>query len=141
MILSYKTPLGFFANIFYEKEKIVFINLSFKQLSNSILKECFLDDYFLFKRDITINDLFFFKENESFYKAFKEKVKFGNTIYYKKLGQIFEIHPRKIGYLMKKNPFPIVIPCHRVISEKGIGGYSFGIDIKKKLLEFENIKT
>lgn len=141
MILSYKTPLGFFANIFYEKEKIVFINLSFKQLSNSILKECFLDDYFLFKRDITINDLFFFKENESFYKAFKEKVKFGNTISYKKLGQIFEIHPRKIGYLMKKNPFPIVIPCHRVISEKGIGGYSFGIDIKKKLLEFENIKT
>ena len=47
---------------------------------------------------------------------------------------------RVIGTIMKKNPFPVIIPCHRVIKSNGdIGGYLFGIDIKKNMLRKEGI--
>jgi len=47
---------------------------------------------------------------------------------------------RLVGQIMKKNPFPVIIPCHRVIKSNGdIGGYLFGIDIKKNMLRKEGI--
>lgn len=44
---------------------------------------------------------------------------------------------RAVGRVCAKNPMPIIIPCHRVIGRGCIGGYSLGLDMKKKLLEFE----
>ncbi len=45
---------------------------------------------------------------------------------------------RAVGQALKKNPLPLIIPCHRVIQSDGnIGGYSSGIDIKRRLLEME----
>jgi O-6-methylguanine DNA methyltransferase len=45
---------------------------------------------------------------------------------------------RAVGQALSKNPIPIVVPCHRVIESDGsIGGYSSGIDIKRRLLEIE----
>ena len=45
---------------------------------------------------------------------------------------------RAVGSALKKNPFPIIIPCHRVIKSDGsLGGYARGKKIKKKLLLFE----
>jgi O-6-methylguanine DNA methyltransferase len=39
------------------------------------------------------------------------------------------------------NPVPLIIPCHRVIaSNGGIGGFTGGIDLKRKLLLLEGIK-
>ena len=47
---------------------------------------------------------------------------------------------RLVGQIMKKNPLPAIIPCHRVIKSNGdIGGYLFGIDIKKNMLRKEGI--
>ena len=49
---------------------------------------------------------------------------------------------RAIGRIMNKNPYPAIIPCHRVIKSDGkIGGYAFGEDIKKNMLSKEGIKT
>ena len=48
---------------------------------------------------------------------------------------------RAVGNALGKNPIPIVIPCHRVVAKKGIGGYSEGIDIKTRLLELEKINA
>ena len=46
---------------------------------------------------------------------------------------------RAVGTALKNNPFPIIIPCHRVVSSNGsMGGYAFGIELKKRLLEAEN---
>jgi len=52
--------------------------------------------------------------------------------------------PRAVGQANKKNPLPIVVPCHRVVSSRGIGGYSGqtegeGIAIKKYLLLHEGV--
>ena len=45
---------------------------------------------------------------------------------------------RAVGNANNKNPIPIIIPCHRVISSEGkISGYIGGESIKTKLLELE----
>ena len=41
---------------------------------------------------------------------------------------------------MKKNLFPVIVPCHRVVRSNGdIGGYAFGVNIKKNMLSKEGI--
>jgi methylated-DNA-[protein]-cysteine S-methyltransferase len=45
---------------------------------------------------------------------------------------------RAVGQALKKNPLPLIIPCHRVIRANGKkGGYALGAKLKKQLLEFE----
>lgn len=47
---------------------------------------------------------------------------------------------RAVGNICGANQVPIIIPCHRVLASGGkLGGYSGGLDIKRKLLELENI--
>ncbi|MFH1655763.1 MAG: MGMT family protein [Candidatus Omnitrophota bacterium] len=54
----------------------------------------------------------------------------------KKLGQPHAT--RAVGQALKKNPYPMIIPCHRVIRSDGsLGGYAKGKKLKKKLLLFE----
>ncbi len=48
---------------------------------------------------------------------------------------------RAVGTVMAKNPFPIVVPCHRVVgSGGGLGGYSAptGLDFKRRLHTLES---
>jgi len=48
---------------------------------------------------------------------------------------------RAIGTIMKKNPFPVIIPCHRVVKSDGkIGGYVYGKRVKSHMLLKEGIK-
>lgn len=45
---------------------------------------------------------------------------------------------RAVGQALGHNPVPIVIPCHRVVAAGGgLGGYTGGLTIKKKLLRLE----
>lgn len=47
---------------------------------------------------------------------------------------------RAVGSVMAKNPFPLVIPCHRVIRADGTPGrFGGGADMKKRLLDREGI--
>jgi O-6-methylguanine DNA methyltransferase len=47
---------------------------------------------------------------------------------------------RAVANACGKNPLPIIIPCHRVVASKGLGGFSLGIDLKKRLLAIEGVK-
>jgi len=48
---------------------------------------------------------------------------------------------RVVGNSLAKNPFPIIIPCHRAIKTSGkLGGYQGGIKMKRTLLELEGIE-
>lgn len=45
---------------------------------------------------------------------------------------------RAVGQVLKRNPWPLIIPCHRVIASGGkLGGYSRGVKCKKALLNLE----
>jgi methylated-DNA-[protein]-cysteine S-methyltransferase len=45
---------------------------------------------------------------------------------------------RAVGQALGKNPFIIIVPCHRVIAGDGkLGGFGGGRDMKKTLLELE----
>ena len=69
-----------------------------------------------------------------------EKIPYGETRSYKEIAEQIN-HPkayRAVGMANNKNPIPIIIPCHRVISSSGtLTGYAGGLDIKSFLLELE----
>ena len=47
---------------------------------------------------------------------------------------------RVVGKITNKNPYPVIIPCHRVVMSTGkIGGYAYGKHIKTKMLSDEGI--
>jgi len=46
---------------------------------------------------------------------------------------------RAVGGAVGANPLPIIIPCHRVLGARGLGGYGPGLHWKKRLLELEGI--
>jgi methylated-DNA-[protein]-cysteine S-methyltransferase len=47
---------------------------------------------------------------------------------------------RAVGNALARNPFPIVIPCHRVIRNDGrLGGFGGGLPMKRRLLEMEGV--
>jgi O-6-methylguanine DNA methyltransferase len=45
---------------------------------------------------------------------------------------------RQVARALSKNPYPLIIPCHRVIRSDGsLGGYSLGVEVKRYLLDLE----
>lgn len=48
---------------------------------------------------------------------------------------------RAVGNALAKNPFPLIVPCHRAIrSDRSLGGYQGGPEMKRVLLEKEGIR-
>ena len=58
---------------------------------------------------------------------------------YGDLARLLNSAPRAIGTACRANPIPIIIPCHRVVSATGLGGYSGGggLETKTYLLRLE----
>jgi methylated-DNA-[protein]-cysteine S-methyltransferase len=45
---------------------------------------------------------------------------------------------RAVGQALARNPLPIIIPCHRVVASNGkLGGFSYGLEMKKRILKLE----
>lgn len=66
----------------------------------------------------------------------------GETRTYTDVADALYSSPRAVGNACRVNPFVIVVPCHRVVSKSGLGGYNGqttgnNIDIKRWLLEHE----
>jgi len=68
-----------------------------------------------------------------------QKIKWGETITYRQLAESIgrPNSARAVGQAVGANPIPIVVPCHRIVGARGVGGYSGGIEIKRKLLALE----
>ncbi|WP_296113858.1 methylated-DNA--[protein]-cysteine S-methyltransferase [uncultured Anaerococcus sp.] len=76
-------------------------------------------------------------------KVFKAllKVPYGKTISYKDLAQMVGSPRayRAVGTAVGKNPFLIIIPCHRVVKSDGsLGGFAYESEVKKELLKIES---
>jgi methylated-DNA-[protein]-cysteine S-methyltransferase len=47
---------------------------------------------------------------------------------------------RAVGTALARNPFPLIIPCHRAVrSNRTLGGFQGGLDMKRRLLELEGV--
>ncbi len=44
---------------------------------------------------------------------------------------------RAVGQANHANPWPIIVPCHRVVATTGLGGYGGGLEVKRFLLDLE----
>jgi methylated-DNA-[protein]-cysteine S-methyltransferase len=68
------------------------------------------------------------------------KIPYGKLSSYKKIAEVIK-RPnacRFVGTTLAKNPFPILIPCHRVIrSNNTIGRFAGGKNLKIKMIELE----
>jgi len=47
---------------------------------------------------------------------------------------------RAVGRANGRNPLPIIVPCHRVVSSTGLGGFSAGLEWKQRLLALERVQ-
>jgi len=69
----------------------------------------------------------------------------GQTKSYREIAELIGSAPRAIGGACGRNPLPLVVPCHRVVSSSGLGGFmqSSGrqtVSIKEWLLAHERCR-
>lgn len=74
------------------------------------------------------------------------KIPLGETRTYGQIAKSLNSSARAVGNACRRNPIQIIIPCHRVISANGIGGYAGEtdgkqLDIKRWLLKHEGVKV
>jgi O-6-methylguanine DNA methyltransferase len=69
-------------------------------------------------------------------------VSYGEVVSYADLARLAG-HPRAqraAGTFCSRNRFPLVVPCHRVVSSHGLGSYGeLGLDYKRRLLALEGV--
>jgi len=73
------------------------------------------------------------------------KIPLGETRTYGEIAKILNSSPRAVGNACRQNPVPIIVPCHRVVSANGIGGFAGKIkgreiNIKRWLLNHEGLQ-
>jgi len=79
--------------------------------------------------------------------GFLSKIPFGKTMSYGEVANALGSPraSRAVGNGCRVNPYPLFIPCHRVVGKNGLGGYSAAgkssLEIKGRLLAFESSFT
>lgn len=69
-----------------------------------------------------------------------QKIGYGNTKTYRELAEAAGSPraARAVGNACAANPVAIIVPCHRVLAQDGLGGFGGGIEAKGWLLNLEN---
>mgnify|MGYP001239569166 CR=1 FL=1 len=114
-----------------------------RQYKSKILRK-FKENLFQFfkKKTTVINCKCRVEGNKIQKKVWNElkKIKPGYTKNYGQIAKKYNLSPRHVGKICSQNNLLLLIPCHRVIKSDGsLGGFSSkgGVNLKKKLLEFE----
>ncbi len=104
-----------------------------------------LEEYFDGKRTTFTVSLDLSSVRSSFQRKVLRKLfalPFGRVMSYGELAERsgFPGAARAVGTTMASNPLAVVVPCHRVVAAGGgLGGYSAGLSMKKKLLAHEGV--
>jgi methylated-DNA-[protein]-cysteine S-methyltransferase len=64
-------------------------------------------------------------------------VPYGETATYGEIAGKVSTSPRVVGQAMRRNPTPLVVPCHRIVGKHGLGGFTPSPDIKEALILME----
>jgi len=114
-----------------EERKSNFLHLVYKTLTGEIENEEALE-YLSFERTTPFE--------RKVYETLTKKVKRGEVITYGELAKMLNSSPRAVGGAMRRNPYPIVVPCHRVVASNGLGNYTPKVEYKKFLLALEGVR-
>jgi O-6-methylguanine DNA methyltransferase len=70
-------------------------------------------------------------------------IPYGSCITYQGLAELAGSHQgaRAAGTACGANPLAVIIPCHRVTAQNGLGGFAGGLDIKRSLLALEGAES
>ena len=70
-----------------------------------------------------------------------QRIPYGEVRTYGELAVKLKSVPRAVGGACGRNPLPILIPCHRVVADRSVGGYSGGegVSTKQRLLALERL--
>lgn len=134
-----------YVNVYIRNERVFKVCFSNKPINefiqskvSKILKKD-MEKYFKGKKvDFVRYDVILNKSN--FVKSvlnYVRKIPYGNVVTYGFIAKSLNTSPRAVGRALSLNPVPIVIPCHRVVSSNGLGGFSQGVWIKRELLRLE----
>lgn len=155
---NFKSEIGLI-KIIIDKNKLLSLSVSENRLptnkslksaenENIILQDIVkqLDEYFT--QACPFHDIPYLLNGTPFQKSvWKEltKIPLGKTLSYGELAKKIKSSPRAVGNACRKNPLAIIIPCHRVVSAKGIGGYAGktegnNVTIKRWLLRHEGVE-
>lgn len=68
----------------------------------------------------------------------------GTVLTYSAIAEKLDSAPRAVGQACGANPHPLAVPCHRVVSIAGIGGFAnatqgYQLDAKRWLLKNEGV--
>ena len=146
---TYNSPIGNIGLLIKDD------NLILISLINPMLKGLdAMKDSKSFKDIITQLDEYFFEGRKKFDVAFKisttnfrlkvyqemQKIPYGKSITYSDLASKVGSPKafRAVGTACGKNPLPLIIPCHRVKAQSGLGGFTGGLNIKRFLLSLES---
>ena len=153
MLFKYKSPVGIIYCLF-EGSELIEVSIGEKPFyidtipqTVTLLKGSFkeeLDAYFNGRLKKIKQKIKFISRNDFEHKVWLalREIPFGETRSYKLIAERIGSPKavRAVGQALKKNPMPIILPCHRVIASDGsIGGFSCGVEIKRLLLEKEGI--
>lgn len=136
-----------------EFEKLIAINFLSADYKNAASKEPFTKEVIAQLNSYFANPHFVFNLpldpegtllQKEIWQALKNIPK-GSTTTYGALAEHLATNPRVVGNACRKNPIPIVIPCHRVVASNNLGGYSGAtqgelLKIKKWLLDHEGFE-
>ncbi|KIC10803.1 cysteine methyltransferase [Leisingera sp. ANG-M1] len=95
-----------------------------------------------FAGELTVFDLPLQVEGSDFQRAVCDAmlaIPFGDTRTYGEIAKDLGAPPQPVGNACGGNPIPVIIPCHRVLSATGLGGFSGqgGVETKVALLKHE----
>ncbi|KYH36724.1 MAG: O-6-methylguanine DNA methyltransferase [Candidatus Bathyarchaeota archaeon B24] len=70
------------------------------------------------------------------------KISKGKTATYAQIAKKSKVKYTELLATLMKNPFQVLIPCHRLLTNKGtlFGFYPLGKEVKRKLLELEGVR-
>ena len=73
-----------------------------------------------------------------------QRIPLGKVVTYGELARKLHTSPRAVGNACRRNPILLMVPCHRVVSASGLGGFAGNThgkwpEVKRKLLQHEGV--
>ena len=100
-----------------------------------------LEEYFAGRRrtfDVTLDDTPSTPFQQQVWRVLRE-LPYGSVATYARVAELAgrPRAARAVGNANHANPWPVIVPCHRVVARNGLGGYGGGEDVKRFLLRLE----